>query len=113
MKQLSVHIYTPSNFSHRRFGLIDECAWVIAAVWRGAWLGTSLKFWPLVQALPMSPGHRVTVVIFLFLCAIYVVGFFLFLSFWVVYKLFLAVLFITLCLILQDVADYSHSPIVQ
>lgn len=46
-------------------------------------------------------------IIFLFLCAIYVVRFFLFLSFWVVYKLFLAALFVTLCLILQDVAPVN------
>jgi hypothetical protein len=42
-------------------------------------------------------------IIFLFLCAIYVVGFFLFLSFWMVYKLFLAALFVMLFLILAPV----------
>ena len=50
-------------------------------------------------------------VIFVFLCTIYAVGFFLFLSFWVVYKLFLTVLFVTLCLTLWGVADYFHCPI--
>ena len=50
-------------------------------------------------------------VIFVFLCAIYAVWFFLFLSFWVAYKLFLAVLFVTFCLTLWGVADYFHCPI--